>query len=79
MRRDAYHFLPNPNQTWLLLPAQRVMLAPHLGCARFPGGEIFKMKVTFGPGCGFPIANIEVVCMITWTIIFPLQEDVRRF
>ena len=55
------------------------MLTPHLGCDRFPGGEIFKLKVTFKPGCDYPIANIEVVCMITWTFTYPPQRTSDAF
>jgi hypothetical protein len=74
-----YHFLPlQPKPGFFCLHSES---CSHRiwGALDFPGGKIFEIKVTFEPGCDFPIANIEVVCMITWTFISPSQAEARRF
>jgi hypothetical protein len=79
MRRDAYHSLPIQTKPGFFCLHSESCLHRIWGALVFTVGEIFKMKVTFEPGYDFPIANIEVVCMITWTLISPPQRTPDKF
>ena len=66
MRREAYYsYQSKPNLASSACRASHACTKSRV-CSTSRTRDL-PMKVTFEPGCDFPVAIVEFVCMVTWT------------